>query len=267
MVPRAASIQEIEMEGVIHYLFWATGVEFTSCPQDLAATANGDGKVLCGEADDGFDQFQILLDAAIIKMGKEEGPAVRPLSSWAGEGDRKTRRFGCCQGTFEVQFHQRRSLVLVSSHLVGATVIPVDPPFILTPAALLPATGEVLLQPGDILLGPADPGGGSGHYSITIVGPGQERQPARMTWVQSDAMNKAYRAGLGCTVSLQVAVAADGKVESATVVSSTVPDMGFEEAALLALGGWRLDPAQLGEAMDATPMEFQVIFPAPGATP
>ena len=255
------------MEGAVHYLFWATGVEFAPCPKDLPAAAQQDRKQICGTAPDSFDEFQILLDAAIIKMRREDGPSVTALAEWAGAEGLGTRSFGCCQGIFEMQFHERRALVVVSLPLPESGVIAIKPAAAVEPTMRPPLTGEVILQPGDLLLGPADAGNGPGRYKISIVGPGTRSVPMRMTWEQSKAMDKAYRAGIACNVSLQVLLDVDGKVESAAVTSSTAPDMGFEAAALLALGQWSIHPAHLGNPDGPTPVTLQVVFRAPGASP
>jgi TonB family protein len=263
----AASAQEIEMEGVVHYLFWATGVEFTGCPQDLVSARPDDTRTLCGQATTSSDEFQILLDAAIIKMRREEGPSVTAMSEWSVESGRQTRNFGCCQSTFEIQVLESRSLVLATMNLPASITMPRNPAQPTPAVPRPPATGEVILQPGDLLLGPSSSDDGPGRYGITITGPG-EAQRMRMTWEQSKRMNEAYKTGIsGVKVFLTVLVAPDGKVASASIASCTAPDLGFEEAALLALGQWSLDTALLDGAAEASSIDAVVEFEIPGSMP
>lgn len=262
----AASAQEIEMEGVVHYLFWATGVEFDACPQDIVPATLDNSKTLCGQPTSALDEFQILLDAALIKMRREEGPSVTAMSEWSLENGRQTRRFGCCLSTFDIQVLESRSLVLAILNLPESITMPRSSSPAAPPAQRPPATGDVILQPGDPLLGPANTADGPGRYSITIGSRGGA-QRVRMTWEQSKPMNAAYKAGINGKVFLDVLVAPDGKVESASVASCTAPDMGFEQAALLALGQWSADPALLGGATTSTAMQVVVQFQVPGSTP
>ena len=254
------------MEGVVHYLFWATGVEFATCPEDLVPAKSDNMKVLCGQSTSGFAEFQILLDAAVIKMRREEGPSVTPMSPWAVENGRQIRSFGCCQSTFEIQSLENRSLVMAILTLPVSITMPSGPSTSPAKPPRPPATGEVILQPGDPLLGPATTGDGGGRYSITIASQGEARR-VRMTWEQSKSMTAAYKAGINGKVFLDVLVAPDGQVESATVASSTAPDLGFEQAALLALGQWSADPSLLGGSTTATAMQVVVQFQVPGSSP
>ena len=93
--------------------------------------------------------------------------------------------------------------------------------------------------------------------TIAVAGIGGATHPERLAeyYVEPVYPPPAMRAGIRGTVHLDVIVRSDGTVGDITVVDSTRPGFGFEDAAIAAVGRWRYRPA----LRDQKPVDVSIL--------
>lgn len=80
----------------------------------------------------------------------------------------------------------------------------------------------------------------------TLAGRDAAVAPSVKHKVVPELPDRAAEAGVGGSVTAELQVRRDGSVKDVRILQSTTPDMGFEQATLVALEGWRFKPARVG---------------------